>query len=265
MKNKQIVDFVVQRNYALSHDFTRLLLQADCKLPEIVPGQFVQVQIPSSLYGWLRIPLSIHYADVSKSQIGLLVQKVGDGSRFIAGLKEGEKVNLVLPLGNGFSLPEKENSVSEKPLRVLLAGGGCGLAPLYFLGMKLKEKDIPFTFLVGAKNKERLVLTQELEKLADTGICTEDGSEGVKGLITAHPLWEQTDFSHVYTCGPTPMMKAVAQLAQKRGACCQVSLENKMACGLGTCLCCVTPTAGGHNTCVCTDGPVFDSRTLDWQ
>ncbi len=262
MRNKQIIDFTVLRKQAPAQGFTRLLLQTDCKLPEIVPGQFVQVQIPSSIHGWLRVPISIHFADVSKSQLGLLVQEVGEGSGFIAGLKEGEKINLVLPLGNGFSLPEK---TSDKPLQALLTGGGCGVAPLYFLGMKLKERNIPFRFLLGARSKERLVLKEELERLAPVEICTEDGSVGFRGLVSEHPLWQEKAYSHVYTCGPTPMMKAVAKLAGQTGAYCEVSLENMMACGLGACLCCVPPTADGHNTCVCTEGPVFDSRRLDWQ
>ena len=263
MKKKQLIDFVVLCHQALGHGFVRLSLQTDGKLPEIVPGQFVQVQIPSSIHGWLRVPLSIHFADISQSQIGLLVQEVGKGSGFIAGLREGDKINLILPLGNGFSLPE--NGASDKPAQALLAGGGCGVAPLYFLGMELKQRNIPFRFLCGARSQERLVLQEELEQIAPVEICTEDGSVGFKGLISEHPLWKEQAYTHVYTCGPTPMMKAVARLARQTGAYCEVSLENMMACGLGACLCCVTPTADGHNTCVCTEGPVFDSRLLDWQ
>lgn len=251
---------MVKRNQSLGHDFARLLLQADCKLPEIAPGQFAQVQVPSSLYGWLRIPISIHAADTSLSQVGLLVQKVGQGSRYIAGLKEGEKVNLILPLGNGFSLPQDLGQTQE----CLLVGGGCGLAPLYFLGLCLREKNIPFRFLVGAKNKERLVLTEELTQMAPAAICTEDGSCGFKGLVTEHPLWREKSFTHVYTCGPEPMMRAVAGMAKVNKSFCEVSLENKMACGIGACLCCVTPDAAGHHRCVCTEGPVFDSKVLGW-
>lgn len=265
MRNKQIIDFTVRRTQAPAPGFTRLLLQTDCKLPEIVPGQFVQVQIPSSIHGWLRVPISIHSADAAQSQVGLLVQEVGKGSGFIASLKEGDRINLVLPLGNGFSLPETPNGTSGQPVQALLVGGGCGVAPLYFLGMKLREKGIPFHFLLGARSKERLVLQEELEPLAPVKICTEDGSVGFKGLVSEHPLWKEGAYSHVYTCGPTPMMKAVARLARQTGAYCEVSLENMMACGLGACLCCVTPTADGHNTCVCTEGPVFDIRRLDWQ
>ncbi|MCM1530725.1 MAG: dihydroorotate dehydrogenase electron transfer subunit [Bacteroides sp.] len=261
MKNKKIVDFIVQRNEALGYNFTRLSLQADCELPEIAPGQFVQVQIPSSVHGWLRIPVSVHFADAAKGQVWLLVQKVGDGSRKIAALQEGGKVNLVLPLGQGFALPQENTANGSE---ILLVGGGCGIAPLYYLGIRLKEWNLPFRFLTGARIRERLALTEELARMAPLEICTEDGSQGFKGLVTEHPLWKEANISLVYTCGPTPMMKAVARKAAEKGTYCQVSLENTMACGLGACLCCVTPMADGHNTCVCTEGPVFDSRKLGW-
>ncbi|MDE6493641.1 MAG: dihydroorotate dehydrogenase electron transfer subunit [Bacteroidales bacterium] len=266
---KQITDFTVQRNIGLGGDFVQLHLHSDCELPAIFPGQFVQVHVPSSIHGWLRIPISIHDADPASGQLKLLVQKVGKGSEYLASRREGEKVNLVLPLGKGFFIPEidlkKEVLETHRaPYRALLVGGGCGLAPLYYLASKLKEKGFPFDILVGARNKERLVLANELAQLGPTGICTEDGSVGIKGLVTEHPLWKGVDYTHVYTCGPTPMMRAVAAKAHEMKAVCEVSLENTMACGLGACLCCVTASAEGHHLCVCTEGPVFKADTLGW-
>ena len=266
---KQIVDFVVGRNIPLGENFVQLHLYSPDGLPETKPGQFVQIQIPSSIHGWLRIPISIHDADTGKGELKLLVQKVGEGSRWIASCKEGEKLNLILPLGKGFSWPEISlRHEMEDPRhandRALLVGGGCGLAPLYYLARCLKADGMPFDILVGARSKDRLVLANELAQLCPTGICTEDGSVGITGLVTDHPLWKGVAYSHVYTCGPTPMMKAVAVEAKKLGARCEVSLENTMACGLGACLCCVTPSAQGHNVCVCTEGPVFDAEELGW-
>lgn len=241
----------------LGGDFVRLHLQTDRQLPAIFPGQFVQIYIPSSVYGWLRIPISIHDADPSAGQITLLVQKVGKGSEYLASLQAGDTLNLVFPLGRGFSIPAVMN-------RALLVGGGCGVAPLYFLASQLSAAGLPFDILVGARNQERLVLANELAQLGPTGICTEDGSVGIKGLVTEHPLWKGVAYTHVYTCGPTPMMKAVAGKAHELKAVCEVSLENTMACGLGACLCCVTSSAEGHNLCVCTEGPVFNAITLGW-
>ena len=254
---KQISDFTVQRNMPLGDDFVRLYLQTDRPLPAIFPGQFVQIHIPSSVYGWLRIPISIHDADPAAGCITLLVQKVGKGSEYLASLQAGDTLNMVLPLGKGFTVPTVVN-------RALLVGGGCGVAPLYFLASCLNAAGLPFDILIGARNQKRLVLANELAQLGPTGICTEDGSVGIKGLVTGHPLWEGVVYSHVYTCGPTPMMKAVAEKARGQKAVCEVSLENTMACGLGACLCCVTPSAEGHNLCVCTEGPVFNADILGW-
>lgn len=264
---KQISDFTVERNLPLGDNFVQLHLRTSDKLPEIVPGQFVQVQIPSSIHGWLRIPISIHDADVPSGHIKLLVQKVGEGSKMIASLKEGETVNLILPLGKGFTRPEynyRKDAPNKGPFRVLLVGGGAGLAPIYYMARLLSEADMPFDILVGARSTERMVLANELSKLGPTAICTEDGSVGIKGMVTDHPLWKGVSYTHVYTCGPTPMMKAVAAKARELKAYCEVSLENTMACGLGACLCCVTPSAEGHNVCVCTEGPVFEAGKLGW-
>ena len=266
---KQISDFFVERNVSLGDNFVQLHLYTHDKLPEINPGQFVQIQIPSSIHGWLRIPVSIHDAEAEKGKIKLLVQKVGDGSRWISALHERAKLNMVLPLGRGFSWPEislrqEVEDPRSAAFRALLVGGGCGLAPLYYLAKCLEKDGLPFDILVGARDKERLVLANELAEIGPTGICTEDGSVGIRGLVTGHPLWKGVAYTNVYACGPTPMMKAVAVKAKELKARCEVSLENTMACGLGACLCCVTPDAQGHNVCVCTEGPVFDADELGW-
>lgn len=266
---KKIVDFVVEANIPLGEAFVQLHLYTPDQLPEIEPGQFVQVCIPSSVHGWLRIPISVHDADTDRGRIKLLVQKVGSGSEWIASAKKGERLNLVLPLGRGFTLPDlhlrKEKEIPVHPsFRALLAGGGAGLAPMYFLAKILSRENLPFDIILGARSKERLVLANELAELGPTAICTEDGSVGIKGLVTDHPLWKGVAYTHIYTCGPTPMMKAVAAKARELGAFCEVSLENTMACGLGACLCCVTPSAEGHNVCVCTEGPVFKAGFLGW-
>ncbi len=266
---KKIADFVVEANLPIGEAFSQLHLYTPDQLPEIEPGQFAQVGVPASMHGWLRIPISIHDADTERGHVKLLVQKVGTGSEWIASLKKGDRLNLILPLGKGFSLPASGSAEALAPspvanFRALLVGGGAGLAPLYFLAKRLKRADLPFDILIGARNKARLVLANEMAELGPTGICTEDGSVGFRGLVTGHPLWKGVSYTHVYACGPTPMMKAVAVRAAESGAVCQVSLENTMACGLGACLCCVTATAEGRHACVCTEGPVFDARALGW-
>ena len=252
---KQITDFKLVE----SQDFGRsvlLRLSAELVLPAIVPGQFVQVRVDGSPSTYLRRPISIHDVDVEQNEITLLVQQVGEGTRHLAALKVGDRVNLVLPLGNGFSLPEK----GEK---CLLVGGGIGIAPLYYFAKVLNEKGIRPTLLLGGKSQSDLLRLADYQRFGETFVTTEDGSLGEKGFVTMHSVWRNQDFDKIYVCGPKPMMKAVAKLADEKGVWCEVSLENLMACGLGACLCCVEDTIDGH-VCVCKEGPVFNIRRLKW-
>ena len=252
---KQIADFklVKKQDYGRS---VLLRLQAEQTLPEILPGQFVQVRVDGSPSTYLRRPISIHDVDFKQNEITLLVQQVGEGTRHLAAAKEGDTINIVLPLGNGFTLPEK----GEK---VLLVGGGIGIAPLYYFAKVLNEKGIRPTLLLGGKSESDLLRLEDYKQLGETFLTTEDGSLGEKGFVTQHSVWQKQSFDKIYVCGPKPMMKAVAKLATEKGIWCEVSLENLMACGLGACLCCVEDTVDGH-VCVCKEGPVFNTRRLKW-
>ena len=252
---KQIADFklVEKQDYGRS---VLLRLRSERPLPDIVPGQFVQVRVDGSPTTYLRRPISIHDVDFAQNEIALLVQQVGEGTRHLASAKEGDMINMVFPLGNGFTLPEK----GEK---VLLVGGGIGIAPLYYFAKVLNEKGIRPTLLLGGKMKFDLLRLMEYQQLGETFVTTEDGSLGEKGFVTQHSVWQQQNFDKIYVCGPKPMMKAVAKLAAEKDVWCEVSLENLMACGLGACLCCVEDTVDGH-VCVCKEGPVFNTRRLKW-
>ena len=252
---KQITDFkLVQKQ-----DFGRsvlLRLRAEQALPEIAPGHFVQVRVDGSPSTYLRRPISIHDVDFWKNEVSLLVQQVGEGTRHLAAAEMGSVINMVLPLGNGFSLPQK----GEK---CLLVGGGIGIAPLYYFAKVLNEKGIQPTLLLGGKTESDLLRLYDYQKLGETFVTTEDGSLGEKGFVTMHSVWQMQGFDKIYVCGPKPMMKAVAKLAAEKDVWCEVSLENLMACGLGACLCCVEDTVDGH-VCVCKEGPVFNTRRLKW-
>lgn len=254
---KHIGDFKVVRNQRLNKEYVVLHLQYPHSLPEMEPGQFVQVKVDQSPNTYLRRPISIHDVDAKNHIIKLLVQIVGEGTQWMSNRCAGDSVNLIFPLGNSFSMPSGE--------KVLLVGGGCGVAPLLFLGRRLKEKGIQPRFLIGARNSEYLIGLDEYRQLGDVFVTTEDGSEGVKGYVIHHPIMktESPDFQTVYTCGPDAMMKVVAKYAAHHHLECQVSLENSMACGIGACLCCVTQTTEG-NKCTCMDGPVFNSKQLTW-
>lgn len=252
---KQITDFKLIEK----QDFGRsvmLRLRAEQPLPEIQPGQFVQVRVDGSPSTYLRRPISIHDVEYGQNEITLLVQQVGEGTRHLAALAEGDVVNMVLPLGNGFSLPKS----GEK---VLLVGGGIGIAPLYYFAKVLNGKGIRPSLLLGGKTQADLIRFEDYQRLGETFVTTEDGSMGEKGFVTMHSLWQKEHFDKIYVCGPKPMMKAVAQLAAEKDVWCEVSLENLMACGLGACLCCVEDTVDGH-VCVCKEGPVFNTRRLKW-
>jgi dihydroorotate dehydrogenase electron transfer subunit len=252
---KQIADFklVEKQDYGRS---VLMRLRADQTLPEIAPGQFVQVRVEGSPSTYLRRPISIHDVDFKQNEITLLIQLVGEGTRHLAAAKKDDIVNMVLPLGNGFSVPE----IGE---RCLLVGGGIGIAPLYYFAKVLVEKGIRPTLLLGGKSASDLLRLADYQQFGKTFVTTEDGSMGEKGFVTQHSLWQQQSFDKIYVCGPKPMMKAVAKLATEKDVWCEVSLENLMACGLGACLCCVEDTVDGH-VCVCKEGPVFNTRRLKW-
>lgn len=251
-------DLIVTANQMLNNQYFLLKLTREEKLPEMLPGQFVEVLLDNSPNTFLRRPISINYVDRATNELWLLVQIVGDGTRKMSEYTNGMTVNLVYPLGNTFLMP-LENQ--KKPL---LVGGGVGIAPMLMLGANLKAKGLEPTFLLGARSQKDLLELVEFEKFGTVYTTTEDGSHGEKGYVTEHSILNSEKFDKIYSCGPTPMMKAVAAYATKAQIDCEVSLENTMACGVGACLCCVQDTKDGHK-CVCTDGPVFNVKDLKWQ
>jgi len=253
---KYLLDLTVKAVERIHERYVLIRLTDEQLLPEMVPGQFVEVRVDGSRSTFLRRPISINYVDRRQNELWLLVAVVGEGTRRLAELKDGDRLNCLLPLGNGFT-PAKSGE------RVLLIGGGVGVAPLLFMGAEMKEKGIEPTFLLGARTAKDLLLLDIFKRYGRVFVTTEDGSDGEKGFVTNHSILQQEHFDRISTCGPTPMMKAVARHAKAVGIDCEVSLENLMACGLGACLCCVEKTTEG-NLCVCKDGPVFDVQRLLW-
>ena len=227
-------------------------------LPEMPPGQFVEVQGAHSPQTFLRRPISINYVDEDRNELWLLVHVVGEGTRALSQLQPGDTLNCVYPLGNGFSTDYPAGA------KVLLVGGGVGTAPLLQLGKCLRRKGCDPTFLLGGRSAQDLMQLEQFEQFGTVCVTTEDGTLGEKGFVTNHSVLETLQFDAVATCGPKPMMMAVARWAHSVGVACEASLENLMACGLGACLCCVEKTAGGHNVCVCKEGPVFNTKLLSW-
>ncbi|MFC2111572.1 dihydroorotate dehydrogenase electron transfer subunit [Bacteroidota bacterium] len=252
---KIIQDLIVTDNYWLNDYTFILVLRAKEKLPEILPGQFAEVRVDNHSDVFLRRPLSIHDVDYDKNTISFFIKAIGKGTWKLSELKIDEILNVIFPLGNSFSI--KENS------KVLLIGGGSGVAPFIFLAKALNKLGIKPKVLLGARAKDDIVLVDEFEKLGDVLITTEDGSQGEKGFVTDHSIFKDMNFDIIQTCGPDPMMKAIGKISQSKNIHCEVSLENLMACGVGACLCCITETHSG-NVCVCTEGPVFNVNDLKW-
>ena len=256
---KYILDLTVKENIRLHANYVLIKLTQDEPLPEMLPGQFAEIRIDGSNTTFLRRPISINYVDRKTNELWFLVQLVGDGTRKLATVEKGDVVNVVLPLGNGFTLPDSTET------NVLLVGGGVGTAPMLYLGEALLKKGIKPTFLLGARSKNDLLQLDQFEVFGDVYTTTEDGSMGEKGYVTMHSVLKEKHFDMIYTCGPKPMMMAVAKYAKSENIECEVSLENTMACGVGACLCCVEKTADEGHVCVCKEGPVFNIKKLLWQ
>lgn len=255
---KSCLDLTVSSIENLSPKHVLLKLTHSAPLPPMVPGQFVEVRVEKSPTTFLRRPISINNYVASSNELWLLVAQVGDGTRQLATLTPGDTVNCLLPLGNGFTMPTTADR------KLLLVGGGVGVAPLLYFGIRLKEMGCQPSFLLGARSAADLLELDLFSQVGSVYVTTEDGSMGERGFVTNHPVLETETFDQISCCGPKPMMMAVARYAAKHGICCEVSLENMMACGLGACLCCVEKTIEG-NLCVCKNGPVFNIKKLLWQ
>jgi dihydroorotate dehydrogenase electron transfer subunit len=253
---KRIEDFIVIGQHWLNYKTYILELESQDRLPAVLPGNFAEVRIDNSPKVFLRRPFSIFDVNPPRNTISFFVKVVGEGTRLMGEARKGDKMNIIYPLGNSFSIPQNK--------RVLIVAGGSGLAPFLLHARLLKSGGNDSTFIFGGRTSEDIVLTDQFQDYGRVLVTTEDGTLGEKGLVTQHPLFgEDLDFDMIFTCGPGPMMKTVARLAGERSIACEASLENTMACGFGACLCCIVPTQDG-NKCVCTEGPVFNVNYLKW-
>lgn len=254
---KYVLDLTVSAVERINEKYVLIRLADDKPLPDMLPGQFVEVRVDNSPTTFLRRPISISFVDRGRNELWLLVAAIGDGTRAMASLAVGSRLNCLLPLGNGFTMP---SSASE---RVLLVGGGVGVAPLLYMGAEMRRCGCEPTFLLGARRSADLLLLDHFRRYGRVFVTTEDGSAGERGFVTNHSVLQSEHFDRIQTCGPKPMMVAVARYAAAAGIDCEASLENMMACGVGACLCCVEKTTEG-NLCVCKEGPVFNINKLLW-
>ncbi len=236
----------------------------EVEAPEIAarlePGQFVHTKIPGMEAHILRRPFSVYDADAAAGTITVLYQTVGFGSAHLSALAPGAPIENIGPVGHGWTLPEGAQ-------RVLVVGGGVGAAPVYLLTKRAVDAGVRTDVVLGAQTEAALVCRDRYERAgaASLSFATDDGSFGHVGFCTA--LVERAlvadAYDQVYVCGPEPMMRIVAQQAADAGVPCQVSLERRMACGVGACLSCVVDTEAGKKR-ACVDGPVFDAAKVVW-
>lgn len=255
-KTKQVSSLIItgQEELGAGNYLLHLRPSDGTPLPQMYAGQFVQVQPPGGVT-LLRRPISVCNV-TADGELWLLIARVGRGTRAITEAQVGEHLDIILPLGNTFA--------TEGVSHPLLVGGGVGIAPMLMLARTFAQAGIRPDILLGGRTSEHIVLREAFECLGDIYYTTDDGSLGVHGRVTDHPVLRDGTHDRIYCCGPHPMMRAIASLTAERGQSCQVSLENMMACGIGACLCCVQDTVSAGHLCVCTDGPVFDALEIKW-
>ena len=234
----------------------RIKMEAPFVANKAEPGQFLHIRCGDSMDPLLRRPISIHR--IGKKDVEILYNVVGKGTAILSGLKKGDSVDIVGPLGRGFNVCKTRRSTK------MLIAGGMGVAPLLGLAEKLSKDTKKFIVILGAKTKNHILCEKEFKALgAEVYVATEDGSRGKKALATelAQELARSKQYKWsdicVYAAGPMGMVKTLCRLVEGCSAESQVSLEERMACGLGACLGCVVDTQTGYKR-VCKDGPVFD-------
>ncbi|BAS46355.1 dihydroorotate dehydrogenase electron transfer subunit [Staphylococcus schleiferi] len=217
------------------------------------PGQFVHIKTGEGSLHMLRRPISICEIDQESNSFTMLFRAEGEGTKRIAALHEGDEIDILAPLGNGFP-------VDKAKRKALLVGGGIGVPPLYELSKQLNQNGIETVHVLGFRSSKDVFYENHFKALGETHIVTEDGSKGEKGFVTTVIDQLPIDYDIFYTCGPKPMLKALNELEALKDVPGYISLEERMGCGIGACFACVchVPNHPTDYVKVCTDGPVFE-------
>ena len=258
----------VIKNINVAPKYYKIVLSCPYVACAAQPGQFVMLRLSESYQPLLRRPFSIHRVVHSRKEnlrancIEVLYEVVGVGTKILSEKRPDEYLDVLGPLGNGFSIFNSQYSI--------LVGGGMGIAPLLFLAEKIsiQHPASSIQVFIGANTKKEILSEKEFAKLGcSVKITTEDGSAGFKGRVTdlLKNLLSTINYqlSTIYACGPKPMLKEISIVSKQYHIPTQVSLEEYMACGLGVCLGCMINTHRGYQA-ACREGPVFDSRIIKW-
>jgi dihydroorotate dehydrogenase electron transfer subunit len=256
-----ITDAAIVKQEKILPGYYRLTLSAERAAIAAKPGQFLHVRCNDTFDPLLRRPVSIHAVNRERGEVALFYRVVGRGTALLAGKRKGEKVNLLGPLGSGFTIPEDDSILS-------VVAGGMGIAPLYFLLQELSGLKKCANVFLGATTKKQLFFTREIIALGHRLFpATDDGSFGYHGTVV--DLFEQNHADRVYGCGPVGMLKRLSVVIKQMGSCGELSLEERMGCGVGACLSCVCKTVKDGDSHrysrVCVDGPVFPAGEVVWE
>ncbi len=256
-------DAPIQRNHRLQGDYFQVDLHAPGIAAATQPGQFVHVQLPGFEHRVLRRPFSIYDVDAKTGRLSVIYKTVGEGTAHLASLPTGTVMNLLGPLGVGFSAPP----AGTQPIVV---AGGYGCAATYLFA---KRSPVPPLVLIGGRSAGDILLQREFAALGcEVRISTNDGSQGHAGFVTAllEQALDRVSSPFVVSCGPNPMLYAVARILAERGLDGEVSLDHAMCCGVGACFACVVKLKaanpdGWEYVRTCLNGPVFKASTVHWE
>ena len=266
-------DGIVVKNGGIRSIYFLLGIYCPAIANQIKPGQFVMLKVSDDNSPLLRRPFSVyksypvsHPEKRKRGYLFILYKKVGKGTRKMTTWKKGQKVNLIGPLGNGFTLPPLPSSTHG-----ILIGGGVGIVSLFPLAGALEGRKL-FVF-IGGKTQEDILGLEDFKKFnSNIFIATEDGSLGVQGTVVDLFLSQRKKFKrnekyYIYACGPVAMLKALAKTVKSKNFICQASLETRMGCGFGACWGCVVKTNHPKTPYqrVCEDGPVFRLEDIVWE
>ncbi|MBU4140710.1 MAG: dihydroorotate dehydrogenase electron transfer subunit [Candidatus Omnitrophica bacterium] len=259
--------FKILYNKKAGPDYFKMAICAPGIAQKALPGQFVHLRCQNSVEPLLRRPFSFHR--INRNNFEILYKVVGRGTNLLAKRRKGDKIDVLGPLGNGFTATRS---------KIILAAGGMGVAPLLALAEKLADRK-KIVVLLGAKTKGSVLCAGDFKKLGvKLQIATDDGSQGYKGLVTdllkkllllraTHPPTSlgtgNAQRTTIYACGPKAMLKEIARISRRFRMPAYASLEEDMACGVGACLGCAVKTTAGYKR-VCKDGPVFNLQEIKW-
>lgn len=263
------VDAKILENEEIGPERYKMALSAPQIGRQAKPGQFIHVRVSKSFPPLLRRPFSVHR--VQGQKIEILYKVVGKGTEILSRKSKDEYLDILGPLGKGYQLPSATSKISD----IILVAGGTGVASLLFLAesISVANPELSILVLIGAKNREELLSEGDFRRLGcRVEVATENGTKGYKGLASDLlqkylPLSGDKPKSIVFACGPSEMLKMIGKISMKHRFSCQVSLEERLACGVGACLGCVVKAKGSTYTYkrVCKDGPVFDAGELIWE